>query len=493
MSPPPHRATDNEQRLAQAFPLVLACYFLLQAGIRIAQQGALELDEAEQVFHSQQLLLGYDTQPPLYVWLQWLSFQVFGVSHAGLALLRNALLFGLYLSVFHVARMLLGTFAAAAVSASLVLMTPLGWEAQVDRTHSTLATSLAAGALWAYFSLLRHPARAKYALLGLLLGLGMQAKYNFAIFVLALVAASLIVTEHRKLVWTRDAWLTVVVALVCALPHGLWFLEHVEAATSDTLAKMSSGGMHADYAANVANGFSNALVSIIAFATPLWIFLAIAYRSPKQVVLRLDEPDARFFMWLFASGLACIAALVFAGQLANIKSRWLQPLLFALPIAVFVVLTPGTASVYRRLLWMACVFAALMTVLLSVRPQIQSALGRNARIRQPYAALGAELKQRFPDVRAIAVQDHHLGGNIHLQLTQLPALLLPDACEQMPRIQGKVLVLVYGPDDARRFLEKCPGVLVEERGTLSAASKPERLRFDYLLVRGARAGRGTRQ
>ena len=49
---------------------LLLLYFGAQVVARLWVSDALELDEAEQVLWTQQLALGYGTQPPLYTWLQ---------------------------------------------------------------------------------------------------------------------------------------------------------------------------------------------------------------------------------------------------------------------------------------------------------------------------------------------------------------------------------------------------------------------------------------
>jgi 4-amino-4-deoxy-L-arabinose transferase-like glycosyltransferase len=458
--------------MGHAFLLALGLYFLAQVAIRVVQQGALELDEAEQVFDAQRLRLGYGSQPPLYAWLQWTVFQLTGVNHVGLSVLKNALLFALYASVYQLARLLLGALAAMAIAASLVLLVPLGWEAQIDRTHSLLATALAAGALWTYFALLREPGKRHWVLLGLLLGLGMQSKYNFVVFALGLAAASLLVREHRKQVWTGDIWIAVSVAALCLLPHASWFIEQFDTATAQTLNKMNDIDPHAGYATNVASGIKHLLLSIASFVTPLWIVLAFAYRSPRHGTLRSNAPDARFFFWFYTSALACIAALVLSGHLAHIKSRWLQPLLFSVPLACFVVFVPESPSVYRRLLRIAIVVGLAMMVVLAVRPQLQLAFGRNSRIHEPFPELASELGRRFPDTRLVAVEDRYVGGNVRMQWPTVSVILLDELCGQAPFVEGRVLVLTQAP------LRGCPGLAVVQAGQVSPAS----LRFNYALV-----------
>jgi hypothetical protein len=191
----------------------------------------------------------------------------------------------------------------------------------------------------------------------------------------------------------------------------------------------------------------------------------------------------RLFFWLYTSGLGCVAALVLTGQLVHLQSRWLQPLLFAFPLAFFVFFPPKSDLVYRRLLLTMAIFCVVLVTALALRPQIQSALGRHPRIFQPYGQLAAQIGERFPEVEAFAVQDRFVGGNIKLQFPLAPVVLLSDACVQ----QGKVLMLSGdGFDDRPRSpMPACPGMRVLERGQIRQRSieRPrEQVVFDYALV-----------
>jgi 4-amino-4-deoxy-L-arabinose transferase-like glycosyltransferase len=475
--------TGNQKQTRATFLVVLLVYFLIQIAIRVVQDGAVEMDESEQIYYAQHFHLGYENQPPLYTWLQAILFRLVGVSHFGLALAKNIFMFVLYASVYQAARPMLGQRGAMAASASLIMIITLGWEAQIDRTHSILATALAAASLWAYFGLLRHPGRIRHAVLGLLLGLGMLSKYNFLLFIIALAGASLLVPEHRRLVWTGDAWITPVVAAVCVLPHALWFTQQLHAATAETLRKMHEGGTPSTYGKNLLLGSGHFFMSMLSFATPLFIPLIFAWRARRPGSPHFDVPDVRFFFWFYATGLGFIAALVLAGELIHIQSRWLQPLLFSLPIGFFVLFPPRSEQVYQRLLQTLAVFAVVLVVALALRPQIQVALGRHPRIYQPYQQLAAHLRERFPDVQAFAVQDRFVGGNIRLQFPDRPVVLLDAACTQ----PGRVLILSGdGFDDRPRVpIPACPNKRVIERGHLEQQSplRPsEQVLFDYAWV-----------
>jgi 4-amino-4-deoxy-L-arabinose transferase-like glycosyltransferase len=472
----------NKQRTRpDAFLAVLAVYFLIQIAIRVWQGGAVEMDEAEQVFYAQHFQLGYENQPPLYTWLQAAVFGVVGVSHLGLAIAKNVFMFVLYASVYQVARQLIGKLGAAAVSASLIMIITLGWEAQIDRTHSILATAVAAASLWAYYALLRSPTRTRRVLLGVLFGLGMLSKYNYLLCVLGIAGASLLVPEHRRLVWTRDAWITPAVAVLLVLPHALWFAGQLHVATAETLRKMHEGGSPTTYGANLLQGLKHFGLSIVSFTTPLWLVLAFAWRGRKPCTPYLASPDVRFFFWMYACGLGVIAALVLSGELVHIQSRWLQPLLFSFALGFFVFFPPRSERVYRNVLLTMGIFACVLITALAFRPQLQVKLNRHPRVFQPYWQVADDIRRRFPGTATFVTQDRFVGGNLVLQFPQSKVVLMPDACAQ----EGRVLLLSGdGFDDRPRTpIPACRNTKVLGRGQLSerSAARPrEKVDFDYV-------------
>jgi len=474
-----------EHKAGTRFLLALAGYFLLQVVLRASSPAVLKLDEAEAVLAFQHLRLGYGSQPPLYFWLQWPLFSLFGVNLLVLSVQKNLLLFGTYLGVFCAARPLVGVHGAITAAASLVLLPPIGWEAQLDQTHSVLATCMAALALWCYVGLLKHGGVLRYALFGLLIGLGLQSKYNFAVFALALMAGSLVVPEHRRAVWNRKAWIALAVLMLSLAPHGLWLVDHLELATRATRAKML--GDAAGHAGNVARGVSRLAGAIFLFATPLWIVYGwIGWRHREGARLRLDQPHARFFLWFFVAPFACIAALVLAGALASMKPRWLQPVLFPLPLA-FLAIFPALArrAVCRSVLWVAAAFAIVIPAGLSARAY----LGEDT--RAPFAELSAQLMQRFPQAQALVADRLTDAGNLYLHNPAWRVFHLPEVVRARPVIRGDVLLIHAGEDPGRTsaglqaFLHAYRSGVLRRRGRFEVGKRQDSqgaIRVEYALV-----------
>lgn len=478
-------------RSGRLFLALLAAYFLLQIVIRVSLSDSLDLDEAEQALVSQQLQLGYGTQPPLYSWLQWILFQVFGLNLFALSALKNLLLFATYASMFFLARPLVGAGGAMAASASLLLFPQIAWESQRDLTHSVLMTALATATLWCYFSLLRRPGWPRYALLGLLLGLGLQSKYNFAMFAAGLAGASVLVAQHRQALWNRRMLMAVGIAILCLLPHGLWVLSHLDAAAGGTLDKMRDGAHQVSYLANVATGLSSMLLAALAFATPFWLVYGFFWlRQRKEGVPDRNSIDARFFLVLYAVFFILMTAMVLSGQVGKIKDRWMQPLLFSLPLACFMLwpalARPGTV---RRILQVAGGVAIVILLALPLRVYLGPALGKNVRAHHPYPELSAELERRFPQVRTLVAGDRLAGGNLYFQQPARRTLLLKDILAAQEPLQGEVLLVVKSGTEAgwlERFRHAYPAASVQRQGKIELPYRygsTETMSFDYALIR----------
>jgi len=123
------------------FLFLLIGYFSLHILLRVLISDSLDYDEAEQALLGQWLLPGYTEQPPLYTWIQYFLFKVFGKNVFAISLLKNALLFLTYLFVYlSAARLLKDTRAAILTASSLLLIPQIAWESQRDMTLVVLVS-----------------------------------------------------------------------------------------------------------------------------------------------------------------------------------------------------------------------------------------------------------------------------------------------------------------------------------------------------------------
>ena len=266
LAPPPRSPVAHPL----AWLLALALAHVL---VRVAVSPALKWDEAEQMLWSQQLALGYGAQPPLYTWLQWGVNQLVGPSVLALSLLKHALLALTYALMWLAARELLDERGAWWASASMMLLPTLGWYSVRDHTHTILVTAMACGAWWLLLRIVRQPRPLDFAALGLVCGLGMLAKYSFALVAGAMLLAALSVPRARRALLSRGWWWAPLVGLLVVGPHLVWLLSHLHEATASTLGKMeiqaASGPLKG--VRHLLQGVAGTLV-LFALALPVFTF-----------------------------------------------------------------------------------------------------------------------------------------------------------------------------------------------------------------------------
>ncbi len=71
----------------------LFVYLIVHFLIRMIFSQTLQVDDSEQIDYAQNLLLGYPIpQPPMYSWLSWIMFKIFGTGLFALTLLKYFLI-----------------------------------------------------------------------------------------------------------------------------------------------------------------------------------------------------------------------------------------------------------------------------------------------------------------------------------------------------------------------------------------------------------------
>jgi len=315
------------------FIWLLGGYVLVHLLIRLAMGGTLELDEAEQLILGQQLALGYNTQPPLYSWLQWLFFQLFGEGVFALAVLKSLLLFTLYLFTWLTATRLIQNQRLALLAAfSLLLIPSIAWESIRDLTHTVLATAIAAATFYTVIHIFQKRSLSGYVVLGVLLACGMLAKYSFALFALSLLLAALSIREYRQLVLDPRIIVSAVIASVLFLPHMLWAIGHLDEIMmfiGDQVGESSQTG----YLDGIVSGITSLVKNIAEFLILVWLVLTLLVPSAYRPLAagRANPHRLLAARFLIAGVLVCLLLIVIFGT-TQFQSRWFQPLLMIFPL-----------------------------------------------------------------------------------------------------------------------------------------------------------------
>lgn len=427
--------------------LLLGAYFLLQLIIRLLVSPSLELDEAEQLLLTQQPSLGYGSQPPLYTWLLSGLFHLFGVHIFSLALLKNLLLFCTYVLVYRCARSQgFGIPASAATMLSLFFIPQIAWESQRDLTHSVLVTTLTAATIFCWMRLRQDQSNANFVLVGLCWGMGLLGKYNFGIFLVSLLAASLTIAEYRNLILTPRIMLSVTTMLTVVAPHVIWAATHLPLLmTSSGKFKQAARG---SYLLSITQGVGSLVLAALAFSAPiLIIYLFVRYWNRAAlhadisvVQLRPLAPNLLLHCILFS--MAVCLFMVFAFQVTVFKDRWMQPLLFFLPLALLPAMESALTYKRARLIRvLAGLSAVLVLVGLSLRAIAAPYTGSVTRFNMPYIELVSQLTAQVKLADIILAENSLLGGNLKLQYPSVPVAITGGAGLFHARQPDSILVV----------------------------------------------------
>jgi 4-amino-4-deoxy-L-arabinose transferase-like glycosyltransferase len=400
--------------------LALGIYFLLQIVIRVAVSPALELDEAEQLILTQYLDLGYGAQPPLYSWLLSALFSLFGIGIFSLALMKNLLLYCTYALTYRAARSLgHGVEASVVATLSLLFIPQIAWESQRDLTHSVLATTLTAATILCWLRLKRDQSAAGYVLAGLCWGAGLLGKYNFGIFLVSLLAASWSIPEYRLLVLNSRMFYAIGTMLAVVTPHVVWALNHLPVLLSSSgKFKQATQG---SYASALLSGTGSLLLATLAFVAPLLLIsAAVCYLNRQQTgegfratLVRQLNSNLLLRCILFAQVICLLMVLLF--RVTSFKDRWMQPILFFLPVALLPFLEPVlTDRCARQFRYLAGAVAGLVLAGLACRPLVASYTGEITRFNFPYPELAAQLGTEMESAELVLAQSTLLGGSLRL-------------------------------------------------------------------------------
>lgn len=467
---------------SSSFGIIVAAtlYFFLNALTQGLVSPTADLDQAQQLLLSQDRAWGYGAQPPLYTWIVHTLFSLTGPSQAVLLGLKALLLGAMMLGAFLVARQLgLEGSRQQAALIGFAFIPQIVWEAQRDLTHSVLATVLGMWTLWAFLALRRVPQIRGYLMLGVLMALGVMSKYNYLIFMVALLLAGLATPSYRPRVWNPRMSLSLLVAVCILLPHLVWIVSHQDVATASAHKFKMDGGF-------TLQGLGSLGMAMLAFSAPLLLAAGLSRR--KQNDQSGPTEERRILGRLLGVVLLLLALSVLVSGATNVKDRWLQPLLFFLPLFV------ASVVAIRIRMFSAIAIALLISVavILPGRTLFAQWSGNVSRPNLPYAAGLDEIRREVGKPALIVSDSELLAGNARLAFpeSRIERVLTPAGFQSLAeRFAGKsVLFVSEGELDAgwfgklvRQFESGDSIVRISETPLLYVPDK--KFRMNWLLIR----------
>lgn len=405
------------------FPYFIGFYFLVHLILRVASNNTLTIDESEQMLLAQYFSWGYNSQPPLYTWIQIVFFDLFGHSILSIAVLKHLFLFLLYLFTYFSAKEVTQDKSLAALcSMSMILLFEIGWSAQIDQIHSVAVTTAAAATLYWFLRIARREQTMDYCFLGVAVGCGILFKYNFVLLIVALVLVSLLSSDLRSRVVNYKILLCIAATAILILPHTIWFVRHLSVATTETIQRM-----HVDQGGNALNsaalGLFDFSTAIIAFISPFWLVFWVTFRKQIQ---SSRYPQARWLSYNFLVLLVLLSLLIVFSGTTNVKERWLQPYFFCFPMWAFLHID-AVALRRKAARWasLAAFFMLIVLIAIPLRLITIDFTGKPHRENYPFDALAAKIRANGFQSGTIVAQDMFLGGNLRL--------FFPDATVSAPQ------------------------------------------------------------
>lgn len=446
---------------------MLGFYCLASLAIRTAMSGGLELDESEQLVLTQTLRLGYGPQPPLYIWLQSGFFALFGISIFSLALFKSTLQFLNYVFIYSIAREIIDDARGANIAVlSLFLSPQYGWEFHRTLTNTILATTIGAALLFLVFRLRKKPTISGYSMLGILASLGTLSKYNFALFLAALLLAGLSLDLWRPVILNRRIIASLLTGSLFSAGHLIWLSDNFDK-VSTISKKLEISGSH--ILLTYSQGIINLMIAVLGLFWPLLIVLLLLFKPWGKAPAEPShgsENRALLGRTVLITLTICLI-IVFVTHLTRFNDRWLAPLLFFLPVYLVSRLSRYiTDRRYNAFVFISTLMIILITVLFPARVFMASWTGRALRFNYPYNVLSADLIKSGFNGGNIYAEDHRIGGNLRLHFPE-SSVNVP-GWPEVPEREDRLKLVVWDaqktgtiPPGLQEYVVKRTGITLE--------------------------------
>lgn len=456
--------------LSLKFLLLLGCYFGLHIVLRVTISDSLDYDEAEQALLGQWLLAGYTEQPPLYTWIQYFLFEIFGRNVFSVSLLKNSLLFFTYVLVFLSGKAIFkDPRRAVLATCSLLLIPQIAWESQRDMTHTTLVVFASAATLYQALRLVEKQSLIKYTFLGLFLSIGFLAKANYGLFLTVLCCTLLTLPEGRKTIFHRYTLVAFTISIIATVSYGLWMIDNQDIVFSVTHK----------FKRAVDNFYVLGPVSLVTtsflFLTPLWFFYLVVFPKGYGLTDNFSPTFQEKFIARYVGFIFLILLLVvLAFKVTYVKDRWLQPLLFAAPLYFFsrnpdTRISPARFKAFVKITLAAacCIYIAF-----TIRVVGASYIDRFCRMNYPFGSIAEEIKKAGFEKGLIISNNRFLAGNMLFQLPGSSAIIPDYRFETIPEVQDHRATLVIWMADRSRELPKELTVFLDTAFDIDAKDYP---------------------
>ena len=246
-------------------------------------------------------------------------------------------MFAFYAFLHRAAELVLKDAALAALSAlSLVGLYHVAWVSVMNYSNTLLLGAAMAASLYALLRLSDAHRLRDYAWLGLAIGLGSLAKYNFLLFAAPLIAAGLSHPTIRSRLLAKGTWVSAIVAAALVAPHAHWVVTSPMGFVRETGRELPYPEASA-YWAGVGAGFLDFAEGALLFLSPFILILAAFFWRALRPLPEGSRSKAPYLVFLeiyLVGFVGLVAALIIAFGVTAFQKHWLMPL-FPLPLYLF--------------------------------------------------------------------------------------------------------------------------------------------------------------
>lgn len=319
----------------------------------------LFFDEAQYWSWSLEPAFGYYSKPPLIAWLIALSTGVCGMSEFCIRLPAPLLHTATAAAIYVLGRQLYDVRTGITAATVYATLPAVSLSSGIISTDIPLLLCWAA-ALIGFAALFETKAWWPVAVLGLALGLGLNAKYAMAWFILCAGVYLLATPERRGLLRDLRLWAALALGVALIVPNLLWNLSNSFATFSHTADNAKWGGallhpgkMLEFFAAQFGVFGPILFAGLLAVTRRAWLErlpepdrLLLAFALPVLAAITVQALLSRAHANWAAVSYVSATVLVSATMLRQPASGWLRAS-FAVHLAVLALLAVGTALAGR--------------------------------------------------------------------------------------------------------------------------------------------------
>ncbi len=395
----------------------IVLYLLFHVLIRLLFSTTLQVDDAEQIRHAQHLFLGHPIpQPPLYSWLSWGLFKIFGTGLFALTLLKYTLIALTFWLTWLVSGQLFQHLQTRYIATfSYLLMPSFAWHMHQGFTHTILLGLGIILTLHALLSLKENNSIGHYLYFGLALGIGLMSKYSFLLFMIPLFVSAVSISSFRNLIVNQKIFLAIAVFILMIGPHTYWLIQHYQEIFSsiDQKLKVTSDNLLLDRIKSAGQFTGAAITFVIPFSL---IFFINSWKKLFNTDNRTPKSDnALLLNRFYLIVIICVLLLAIFVSMPHFKVRWFHPLMMIFPLWMLVRIERKellSKSIIRWFAGITIIFTILIFSIRITQVTIGPELGNYGRLNRPVVETLNKLPNHLIKNSAIKTQDEFLGAHL---------------------------------------------------------------------------------